>query len=172
VAEESKETPTRKLLWYVVGSVVAIVVGATSAWLTGILNPPGVKISVWEFFGDPDKPTYDTNGKSHVRTADVRIKNTWSKTLNNVEVRVSISPRDVSGARARELPWVRFDPKCQGVKPSPEDVGFSVTMRCQFLAPNEEVGLLIGFSVNRISRLEINVRSPEREQTVERSFDR
>ncbi|HXQ71893.1 MAG TPA: hypothetical protein VN844_15465 [Pyrinomonadaceae bacterium] len=88
MTEAPKETPSRKLLWSVVGSVVALGVGVTYAWLTGVLDPPSVKISVQEFLKQPGSPTYDRDGKSHVTTADVKIKNTWSKSLKNVEVRV------------------------------------------------------------------------------------
>jgi hypothetical protein len=170
VTEAPKETSSRRLLWSVVGSVVALGVAVTYAWLTGVLDPPSVKISVQEFLKQPGSRTYDSDGKSHVTTADVKIKNTWSKGLKNVEVRVSIVPTNKSD----EVPWVSYDSKCQGGAPSGADfLGFyDVTMRCEFLAPKEEVNLTLGFPHMRISGLEITVRSPEREQKLEHIFDR
>lgn len=168
--EASKEPVSRKLLWSVIGSVVAIGVGATYAWLTGVLDPPRVKISVEEFLEQPGSPTYDSDGLSHVTDANVKIKNTWSQGLKNVEVRVSIVPRD----KGNEPLSVSVDPKCQRVESSgPDFLGFyTAVMRCEFLAPSEEVWVNLGFPHTRISGLQIAVRSPEREQKIEHIFDR
>ncbi|HEV3036689.1 MAG TPA: hypothetical protein VHA33_02780 [Candidatus Angelobacter sp.] len=170
--EDSKETPSRKLAWSIVGSIVAIVVGATYVWLTGIFDPPAVAVSVEQSFleAKAGSATYDSDGKSVVHIAEVSIKNTWSKSLKSVEVRGMIVPTDQSD---EELPWTAFDPKCQGVDPTRTFVGFyDVIMRCDFLHPNETVILTIGFRVNKIGALEIKVRSPEGEQTFDHAFER
>jgi hypothetical protein len=172
MAGEPKETFSRKLAWSIVCSIVAIIVGATYVWLAGVFDPPAVAISVKQSFLETrlGRATYDSDGKSVVHIADVSIKNTWSKSLKSVEVRGTIIPTDTS---EKELPWVRFDPKCQGVEPKRTFIGFfDVMMRCEFLHPNEEVALTIGFSANRISGLRISVRSPEREQTIDHIFER
>jgi hypothetical protein len=171
MAGELKETFSRKLAWSIVGSIVAIIVGATYVWLTGVFDPPTVAISVKQSFLEarPGRATYDSKGKSIVHIADVSITNTWSKSMKSVEVRGMIVPTDTS---EEELPWVRFDPKCQGVEPERTFTGFfDVMMRCEFLHPNEEVALTIGFSSNSISGLRISVRSPEREQTIDHVFE-
>jgi hypothetical protein len=173
VTVDPRETPSRKLAWAVVGSVVAILVGAIYVWLTGLLDPPAVAISVKQSFleAKPGNPTYDSDGKSVVHIAEVSIKNTWSKSLKSVEVRGEIVPTDTNNED--ELPWVRFDPKCQGVPPRRTYIGFfDLMMRCEFLHPNEEVGITIGFSVNRISGMRVSVRSPESEQTIDYGFER
>ena len=101
----------------IVGSIVAIVVGATYVWLTGIFDPPAVAVSVEQSFLEAKEgsATYDSDGKSVVHIAQVSIKNTWSKSLKSVEVRGMIVPTDQSD---EETPWAAFDPKCQGVDPT------------------------------------------------------
>jgi hypothetical protein len=170
VTEAPKEPPSRKLLWYVIGSVVALGVGAIFTWLTGVLDPPDVEIAVQDSLQQPGSLTYDNDGNSHVTSAQVKIKNTWSKALKNVEVHVSIVPSDKIG----EMLSVSYPSNCRGGAPNgPDILGFyDVTMQCEFLAPKERAWLTLGFPNTRIRGLKITVRSPEKVQEVEQIFDR
>jgi hypothetical protein len=175
VAEEPKETPSQRILWFVLGSPITIMLSAASGWLWDRLDHAAVRIDVRQSLLEAPLrggPTYDASGKSIVRAADVRIRNTWSKSLRSVEVRVLIVPRDI---QEKGLPSVRFDEKCQGDLPRLTHEGFvMLMMRCEFMQPSEEVRLTIQFSANQMRALQTNVRFPEggRQRPDWHPFDR